>query len=455
MKVFFPLRKTFKTRALFQFLFFLLDLGSKKANPEDQIRIRITNLISITFLLGIVIFTTMQLILFCSAEKEFLFSFGLLNLMILGLNRLGYTGLTKFLHIVIINLSIFVIIQKEKDLPAIVIYQLLAAFLPFLLFKLSQLKYIILSLLFNFSLLILSSPYLFSWLTPNTHTQKQIIYETAFALWNSYVCSICFLLFFYLQNEKMKKRVTAQTLRTKNLNAQLTELLEEQKMTTQIIAHDLRNPLNSILGVESVLNPIFETNKTIPSEIPKFLGLIFKSASNGIRVIEDIRDAYSFEQKGVTIEIESLLLEELFIEIEAEFHQRLAEKQLRLILACPEGLRLKTNRLRLARAIENALTNAIKFSPEKGEIQINVFAKDYIDITIKDSGIGIPKKLHRYLFQKFTQAKRRGLQNEVSTGLGMYIIHKIMISLGGAVTIDSIENRGTSISLLLPLSKME
>ena len=116
---------------------------------------------------------------------------------------------------------------------------------------------------------------------------------------------------------------------------------------------------------------------------------------------------------------------------------------------------MKTNRLRLARAIENALTNAIKFSPEKGEIQINVFAKDYIDITIKDSGIGIPKKLHRFLFQKFTQAKRRGLQNEVSTGLGMYIIHKIMISLGGAVTIDSIENRGTSISLLLPLSKME
>jgi hypothetical protein len=133
MKVFFPLRKTFKTRALFQFLFFLLDLGSKKANPEDQIRIRITNLISITFLLGIAIFTTMQLILFCSAEKEFLFSFGLLNLMILGLNRWGFTGLTKFLHIVIINLSIFVIIQKEKDLPTIVIYQLLAAFLPFLL----------------------------------------------------------------------------------------------------------------------------------------------------------------------------------------------------------------------------------------------------------------------------------------------------------------------------------
>ena len=142
----------------------------------------------------------MQLILFCSAEKEFLFSFGLLNLMILGLNRLGYTGLTKFLHIVIINLSIFVIIQKEKDLPAIVIYQLLAAFLPFLLFKLSQLKNIILSVLFNFSLLILSSPYLFSWLTPNTHTKEQIIYETAFALWNSYICSICFLLFFYLQN---------------------------------------------------------------------------------------------------------------------------------------------------------------------------------------------------------------------------------------------------------------
>jgi signal transduction histidine kinase len=88
---------------------------------------------------------------------------------------------------------------------------------------------------------------------------------------------------------------------------------------------------------------------------------------------------------------------------------------LRLIISCPEGLSLKTNRLRLSRAIENALTNAIKFTSENKDIEINVYAKDYIDITIKDSGIGIPKKLHRFLFQKFTQAKRRGLQNEVST----------------------------------------
>lgn len=455
MKVFFPLRKTFKTRGFFKFIFYLLDLGSKKVSQEDQIRIRITNLISITFLVGIIIFTTMQMILFCTAELEFLISFGILNLLILSLNRFGYTSYTKVLHIIIINLSIFVIIQKEKDLPATVVYQLLAAFLPFLLFRWNQIKYIVLSLVFNFSMLILSSPYLFSWLTPNTHTKEQIIYETAFALWNSYVCSICFLLFFYLQNEKMKKRVTAQTLRTKNLNAQLTELLEEQKLTTQIIAHDLRNPLSSILGIESILDPIVQDNKNIPPEIPKFLGLIFKSATNGIRVIEDIQDAYSFEQKAVSIEIESLVLEEMLAEIKNNFQQKLNQKKLRLIIDCHDGLRLKTNRLRLTRAIENALTNAIKFTSENKDIEINVYTKDYIDITIKDSGIGIPKKLHRFLFQKFTQAKRRGLQNEVSTGLGMYIIHKIMTSLDGAVTIDSIENGGTSISLLLPLSKRE
>ncbi len=455
MKVFFPLRKRFRTRYLFRFLFWILGFGTRKANSEEQIRIRITNLISITFLFGIVIFASMQVILFCSAEKEFLISFGILNLIILSLNRFGFTAYTKVLHILIINLSIFVIIQKEKDLPAIVVYQLLAAFLPFLLFRLNQVKYIILSLLFNFSLLVLSSPYLFTWLTPNTHTKEQIIYETAFALWNSYVCSICFLLYFYLQDEKMKKRVTAQTIRTKNLNAQLTELLEEQKLTTQIIAHDLRNPLSAILGVESILKPILETSQSIPTEFPKFLPLIFKSASNGIKVIEDIRDAYSFEQKDVLIETETLDLEDLLSEIKANFQPKLDEKQIRLILSCPTGLRLKTNRLRLSRAIENALTNAIKFTPERGEIQIITMTTDFIDITIKDSGIGIPKNLQRYLFQKFTKAKRKGLQNEVSTGLGMYIIHKIITSLDGVVTIDSIENGGTSISLLLPLSKME
>ncbi|HNK59687.1 MAG TPA: histidine kinase dimerization/phospho-acceptor domain-containing protein, partial [Leptospiraceae bacterium] len=296
MKVFFPLQKKFKTRGLFQLLFFLLDLGSKKASPEDQIRIRITNLISLSFILGIFIFTFMQLILFSLEEMPFLISFGILNLIILLLNGLGFSSYTKGLHIIIINLSIFVIVQKEKDLPAIVVYQLLAAFLPFLLFRWNQIKYIIISILFNFALVILSSPYLFSWLTPNTHTKEQIVYETAFALWNSYVCSICFLLYFYVQNEKMKRRVASQTLRTKNLNAQLTELLEEQKLTTQIIAHDLRNPLSSILGIHSILNPILKSNQELPQQISKFIDLIFKSAENGIRVIEDIQDAYSFEQ---------------------------------------------------------------------------------------------------------------------------------------------------------------
>lgn len=454
MKVFFLLRKKFKTRILFRFVVLLLNFGTNKAGVEEQIRIRISNLISISFLLGISIFLPTQLILFGSAETDFLISFGFLNLLILGLNRLGYIGLTKILHIIIINISIFVIVQKEKELPAIVVYQLLAAFLPFLLFRLNQIKLIISALVFNFSLLVLSSPYLFSWLTPNTHTNEEIIYETAFALWNSYICSICFLLFFYFQNEKMKKRITAQILKTKILNDQLFELLEEQKLTTQIIAHDLRNPLSSILGIQSILNPILDTNKTIPKELPKFLGLIFKSASNGIKVIEDIRDAYSFEQKGVSIEIESILLEDVFTELNANFQLQLNEKQLKLIIQCPKDLRLNTNRLRLRRAIENALTNAIKFTPAKGEIQINVTTEDFIDITIKDFGIGIPKQLHKYLFQKFTQAKRSGLQNEVSTGLGMYIIYKIMISLGGTVTVDSIENEGTNISLLFPLSKM-
>ncbi|MBK8396404.1 MAG: ATP-binding protein [Leptospiraceae bacterium] len=144
----------------------------------------------------------------------------------------------------------------------------------------------------------------------------------------------------------------------------------------------------------------------------------------------------------------------MFTELNANFQLQLNEKKLKLIIQCPKDLRLNTNRLRLRRAIENALTNAIKFTPANGEIQINVTTEDFIDITIKDFGIGIPKQLHKYLFQKFTQAKRSGLQNEVSTGLGMYIIYKIMISLGGTVTVDSIENEGTNISLLFPLSKM-
>ena len=73
----------------------------------------------------------------------------------------------------------------------------------------------------------------------------------------------------------------------------------------------------------------------------------------------------------------------------------------------------------MTRAIENALTNAeLSLLTENKDIEINVHTKDYNDITIKDSGIGIPKNyIDMLYFQKFTQAKPRGLQNKVSTGL--------------------------------------
>ena len=103
---------------------------------------------------------------------------------------------------------------------------------------------------------------------------------------------------------------------------------------------------------------------------------------------------------------------------------------------------------------EKADISLLKKELWRRQNQILLLNEDANLLTIKDFGIGIPKQLHKYLFQKFTQAKRSGLQNEVSTGLGMYIIYKIMISLGGTVTVDSIENEGTNISLLFPLSKM-
>jgi signal transduction histidine kinase len=215
----------------------------------------------------------------------------------------------------------------------------------------------------------------------------------------------------------------------------------------------LRSPL---LGVSNILEIIDKKEiVTTEEERKQFLEMSRESIKFSLKMINELLNLSRIETGKIKVKKQNISVQEMTKLFLKELEPQAKLKNITIKTEIPSLLSIYIDLELFPQVLKNLITNAIKFTSENKDIEINVYTKDYIDITIKDSGIGIPKKLHRFLFQKFTQAKRRGLQNEVSTGLGMYIIHKIMTSLGGAVTIDSIENRGTSISLLLPLSKME
>ncbi|HNN80756.1 MAG TPA: ATP-binding protein, partial [Leptospiraceae bacterium] len=107
---------------------------------------------------------------------------------------------------------------------------------------------------------------------------------------------------------------------------------------------------------------------------------------------------------------------------------------------------------KFSRVIENLLSNAIKFSNTKSEIRIIVKKEsDKAKIIIQDFGIGIPFSIQKNLFQKFSNARRRGTEGEMSVGLGMYIVYEIVTLHRGKITFTSEEGKGTTFIIELPI----
>jgi two-component system, OmpR family, sensor histidine kinase VicK len=102
-------------------------------------------------------------------------------------------------------------------------------------------------------------------------------------------------------------------------------------------------------------------------------------------------------------------------------------------------------------AINNLVSNAIKFTPDGGKITLSLEEKeDTVLITIADNGIGIPEKYHATLFDKFTRARRPGIKGEPSVGLGMSIIKTIVEWHKGKIWFESQENQGTTFYIEIP-----
>jgi two-component system sensor histidine kinase VicK len=103
------------------------------------------------------------------------------------------------------------------------------------------------------------------------------------------------------------------------------------------------------------------------------------------------------------------------------------------------------NRSKFIRVLDNLFSNALKFTGNRGEIKIILSDKDgSANIAMSDSGIGIPDELHSEIFKKYSKAKRYGIQNEKCTGLGLYIVKKIINLHKGKVWFSSEKNKGTT-----------
>lgn len=113
----------------------------------------------------------------------------------------------------------------------------------------------------------------------------------------------------------------------------------------------------------------------------------------------------------------------------------------------------KVNKEKLHRAIDNLISNAIKFSKDNSRVDVRLNKKDeQLVIEVQDYGLGIPADMLPDIFTRFSKARRTGLRGEESTGLGLSIVHQIIEKHNGIIDVESIVGRGTVFYIKLPFA---
>jgi len=220
------------------------------------------------------------------------------------------------------------------------------------------------------------------------------------------------------------------------------------------ISHELRTPMNGILGMTEL---VLDTE--ITADQRENLGIVRSSAESLLSIIEDVLCFTEIESN--TLELESIPfdLRESLGEIRKAFEDRAKQKGLKFTCeiesGVPKGLIGDPGRIR--QVLAHLVGNAIKFS-EQGEVYIGVDRESraaeaaHLRFTIRDTGIGIPPEKQQGIFEPFSQADGSVTRKFGGTGLGLTISSRLVARMGGSIQLQSQPGRGSTFSFTLPLA---
>ncbi len=244
-----------------------------------------------------------------------------------------------------------------------------------------------------------------------------------------------------MEQVKIQLKLAAHAIEQKSRDfAQVLNALE----------HDLKNPLTAIGSMAEIL--LLEYGR--PEDETDLIDLIKLTSTDLIENINNLLDMGN--NPDVTdAELEIINVGELLFSGVSIMKYRAREKNQTIYLNNAGEVYVKINHVKLWRVLNNLLVNAIKFSKSHSEIYVDMqLKKDTVEITVKDTGIGIPQKFKSKLFDMFTEAKRVGTAGEQSFGLGLYTAKRILDGYGGKIWFESMEDAGSIFYVSLPVQKM-
>jgi two-component system phosphate regulon sensor histidine kinase PhoR len=231
----------------------------------------------------------------------------------------------------------------------------------------------------------------------------------------------------------------------------ITELRKTERIRKDFVAnvsHELRTPLTSIKGFVEALK---DGAMNSPEQSTRFLSIISQHTDRMNKIISDLLQLSQIESKEVELKIEPFPLKELVEEVVYSLKRSADQKSQSIeINLHSEGQKVLGDKYRINQALTNLVDNAIKYTPERGNIKIQSRDKgDFVEIAVIDNGIGIPPNDLARIFERFYTVDKGRSRELGGTGLGLSIVRHIIEAHGGTVNVRSQAGKGSEFSFTL------
>lgn len=253
--------------------------------------------------------------------------------------------------------------------------------------------------------------------------------------------------------------VSRDITKRKNLERQLQqktlelEYLNRSKDTFfSIIAHDLRNPFNGLIGMSQLLTENLKNNNT--KEALEMASIIHDSSEQGYNLLSNLLDWARINNGRLEIKVEPLCLNDLIKETIALMIGNAKEKEIDISIIPGATFCVEADKNMLGTVIRNLLSNAIKFTPNRGKIELSSYSENnFAHISVTDNGVGLSENDQKKLFLIDSRIKHPGTNNETGTGLGLILCREFLTRMGGDINVQSTQGKGTTFTFTVPLTE--
>jgi signal transduction histidine kinase len=243
-------------------------------------------------------------------------------------------------------------------------------------------------------------------------------------------------------NEQLERVVAEQSRELNGVIAMKTKVIS-------IIAHDLRSPFVSMIGILEIIRDYFDRKGE--KEIERYIDIAAESANSSLNLLDNLaawavsrNDERKLQPED--IDLKNMLMDEIRI-----IRCSAVQKQVNLVYSIPPELNIVADVRMMKTVLRNLVNNAVKYSNPGGEVKISASAgREYVEISVQDYGIGISFEDQRKLFRKDILHSTPGTNKEKGTGLGLMLCKEFVEKHGGKIRLISEPGKGSKFIITLP-----